>query len=104
MAKVTFEFDDVEDNDEVNIIVNRHKLVCAISELSDFFRELYNGKLYTNELITVKENKVLTEEDYKRFQEQGEYPVKGTKSYISTDYIENKLDNILCDVRSLLQY
>lgn len=104
MARVTFEFDDEEENDEINLVVNRHKLECAIYELNDFYRNLYNGKLYTDDIITVKDNKVLTEEDYKEFQEKGEYPVKGTKEFIGTDYLENELDNILNNVRDLLDY
>lgn len=104
MAKVTFEFDDEEENDEINLVVNRHKLEYAIYELNDFYRNLYNGKLYTDDIITVKDNKVLTEEDYKKFQEKGEYPVKGTKEFIGTDYLENELDNILNKVRDLLDY
>ena len=102
MAKVTFEFDDEEENDEINLVVNRHKLECAIYELNDFYRNLYNGKLYTDDIITVKDNKVLTEEDYKEFQEKGEYPVKGTKEFIGTDYLENELNDILNDVRYIL--
>lgn len=104
MAKVTFEFNDEEDNDDINIIVNRHKLSYALYELNDFYRKLYNGKLYTDDIITVKDNKVLTKEDYTKFQEEGEYPVKGTKEFISTDYLENELDNILNNVRDLLEY
>ena len=104
MAKVIFEFDDEEDNDDINVIVNRHKLSCALYDLNDFYRKLYNGKLYTDDIITVKNNKVLTEEDYKEFQEKGEYPVKGTKEFISTDYLENELDSILSNVKDLLDY
>ena len=105
MAKVVFEFDDnSEESNDIELIVNRHKLVSAIYELNDFYRKLYNGKLYTDEIISVKDNKVLTTEDYASFQEKGEYPVKGTKEYISTDYLENELDNILQDVRNLIDY
>lgn len=104
MAKVIFEFNDEEENNDINIIVNRHKLICALYELNDFYRKLYNGKLYTDDIITVKDNKVLTSEDYIKFQEKGEYPVKDTKEYINTDYLENELDNILKDVRDLIEY
>lgn len=104
MAKVIFEFDDCEENNDINLIVNRHKLYCAINALNDFYRNLYNGKLYTDEIISVKDNKVLTEEDYAKFREEGNYPVKGTKQYISTDYIEDELNSILDSVNDLLDY
>lgn len=104
MGKVTFEFNDEEETSEINVIVNRHKLMCALNELSDFRRKLYNGKLYTEEIITVKDGKVLTEEDYTAFRERGEYPVRGTKEYISTDYLETEFDDILSNVTDLLDY
>ena len=103
MSKTTFEFDDGEDRD-VLLIVNRHKLASALYELSDFYRSLYNGKLYTDELINVKDNRVMTEEDYKKAQDEGQPYVSGTKEYISTDYVERELDRILEDVRGLIDY
>lgn len=102
MAKVTFEFDDQEESYEILLVANRNKLVSALYQVNDLLRKLCNGKLYTDELITVKDNKVLTEDDYKKFSETGEYPVKNTKEYISTDYLENELDNALCDIRHIL--
>lgn len=104
MGKVTFEYNDEEDYEEIRLVVNRHKLKSALYELNDFYRQLYNGKLYTDDIITVKDNKVLTPEDYKAFQEKCEYPVKGTKEFISTDYLENELDSILNTVMDLLDY
>ena len=102
MAKVTFEFDDQEDNYDILLVTNRHKLVSALYQLNEFYRKLYNGRLYTDELITIKDGKVLTEDDYNKYAEAGEYPVKGTKEYLSTDYLENELDCMLCNARHLL--
>ena len=102
MSKVTFEFDDQEESYEVLLVANRNKLVSALYQVDELLRKLYNGKLYTEELITVKDGKVLTEDDYKKYAEEGNYPVKGTKEYISTDFLENELDNALCDIRHIL--
>lgn len=102
MAKVIFEFDDNEDGNDILLIANRSKIYCALYELNNFYRNLYNGKLYTEDIITVKDNKVLTDADYKKFQEAGDYPVKGTVEYIKTDYIENILGDALQDIVSLL--
>lgn len=102
MAKVTFEFDDTEEPEDIILVTNRHKLQYAIDKLDDFYRKLYNGKLYASDIISVKDNKVLTEEDYDKYRETGDYPVSGTKRYINTDDVENILDEILYDVRHLL--
>lgn len=102
MAKVTFEFDNNKDRDDILFIVNKSKIYCALYELNDFYRKLYNGKLCTDDIITVKDNKVLTDADYKKFREAGDYPVSGTTEYIKTSYIENILDDALQDVISLL--
>lgn len=104
MAKVTFEFDEDEDRDTINLIVNRYALTSAIYSLQDLHRKIYNGKLYDDVVIHVKDNKVLTDEDYKRFQEAGEYPVKGTKEYIDSDFIERELSNALEHTYNLLDY
>ena len=102
MAKVTFEFNDEEDNNEIILVANRHRLAYALNEVANLYRALYNGKLYTEELVTIKDGKVLTDEDYEKFRETGEYPVKGTKEYLSVDYLENKLDIILDNIRDFL--
>ena len=43
MSKVIFEFDEREDNQDINIIVNRAELLDAAYKLSDLFRKIYNG-------------------------------------------------------------
>jgi len=102
LAKVTFEFDDIEDNDDVKLVVDRHRLMRLAYDIDGLYRKIYNGKLYNDETISVKDNRVLTEEDYKKFMDAGEYPVKDTKSYLDSDFIENELDRALEDVRHLL--
>ena len=102
MSKITFEFDDVEENDDVRLVVDRHKLVCLAYDIQELYRKIYNGKLYSDDVITVKDGKVLTEEDYKKYQEEGEYPVKGTQEYISSDFLENELGRALDSVQHLL--
>ena len=104
MSKVIFEFNENKDRDDINIIVNRHKIVYALQQIQDLHRKIYNGKLYDDVTINVKDGKVLTEEDYKRFQEDGEYPVKGTKEYLDSDYIERELDSALEHIYNLLDY
>lgn len=102
MAKVVFEFDDENDEmDDINFIVNRNKIRCALYDIQDLFRRIYNGKLYS-EVISVKDGKVLTEDDYKRYADVGEYPVKGTHQYIDYEFVENELEKALEDVNHFL--
>lgn len=44
MAKVIFEFDDNEERSDIEEVVNRNKIMCALQDLSDLYRQLYNGK------------------------------------------------------------
>ena len=65
MAKVIFEFDDREDDKvDIDFIVNRHKILAAISDLSSLRSKIYNSKLYNNELITIKDNRVIADSEY----------------------------------------
>lgn len=105
MSKVTFEFDENEDRYDVNLIVNRHKLVTAVNELSDLFRRIYNGKIYDEkDLIYVKEDGcVATEEDYKKVNLEGTY-LTGGETYLRQKFIETELDKILDDVKPFLYF
>ena len=85
MAKVIFEFDDEKDKYDINVIVNRDKLLVALEKLCNLRGKIYNAKLYNNEIITVKDNKVLTDDDYKDLQLKNEILTN------TTDYIEHLL-------------
>lgn len=105
MSKVTFEFDENEDRYDVNLIVNRHKLVTAVNELSDLFRRIYNGKIYDDkDLIYVKEDGyVATRKDYEEANIKGEY-ISGGENYLRQKFIETELDKILDDVKPFLYF
>ena len=102
MGKVTFEFKDGEDDYDIQLVTNRHKLVYALDKLNTFYRNLYNGKLYSADIISIKDNKVLTPELIEESRKAGDYPVSNTKSYISTNYLEEELNDILYDIKQLL--
>ncbi len=95
MAKTIFEFDEFEDRDDINIIVNRHKLVTALYELANLRRNLYKG--YTN-IIVVKDNEIV----FKDGRALKEYNTDNTEEYINTDDIINKIDGILEEINSLI--
>lgn len=103
MAKVNFEFNDEKENSEIQLVVNRSKLISALWELNDFYRQLYNGKIYDPENIVyiTMDDRIATEEDYNKALQEG-HPLKGKGYYIRQEWLENKLDDILSDVRHLL--
>ena len=103
MAKVNFEFNDEKENSEIQLVVNRSKLISALWELNDFYRQLYNGKIYDPENIVyiTMDDRIATEEDYNKALQEG-HPLKGKGYYIRQEWLENRLDDILSDVRHLL--
>lgn len=103
MAKVIFEFDDNEERSDIEEVVNRTKIMCALQDLSDLYRQLYNGKIYdpNNIVYITDDNRIAQEEDYKKAQEEG-HPLHGKGYYIRQEWLENELDNILQSVNHLL--
>lgn len=103
MAKVTFEFDDNEERCDIEEVVNRNKIMCALQDLSDLYRQLYNGKIYdpNNIVYITDDNRIAQEKDYKKAQEEG-HPLHGKGYYIRQEWLENQLDNILQSVNHLL--
>ena len=59
MAKVTYEFDENEEGRDIELINSRYKMICALNDLSDLKRKLYKGWLSEEDLINVKDNRVL---------------------------------------------
>ena len=103
MAKVTFEFDGNEERSDIVEVVNRNKIMCGLEDLSDLYRQLYNGKIYdpNNIVYITDDNRIAQEEDYKKAQEEG-HPLHGKGYYIRQEWLENELDNILQSVNHLL--
>lgn len=97
MAKVVFEFDENDDREDINIIVNRHKLISALYDLSDFRRSLYKG-YDDSDTVVVKDNKVVMKDGTKL----EDYDLEGTKLYIHDDKVIDKLDDILSDVNDII--
>ena len=99
MAKVIFEFDDKEDDKiDIDFIVNRHKILGAINDLSSLVNKIYNSKFYNNELITIKDNKVISDLlDY-------DFNDDSQKDYIDRNFIETELGKIFDKVCSYVGY
>ena len=96
MAKVIFEFDDIENKDDILAIVNRHKLILAVNQINNLFRKIYNGKIYNpdNCIYLKADGSKATDEDYERVRKNGEY-LSGGKHYLLQEYIENELKDAL---------
>ena len=102
MSKVIYEFNENEEGRDIDLINARYKMVHALNELQDFRRKLYKGWLSGEDLINVKDNRVLQKEDYDKLHEEGKLYFEGTKKYISYDYVEQKIDYILNDISFLI--
>lgn len=102
MSKVIYEFNENEESRDIDLINARYKMVHALNELQDFRRTLYKGWLNEEDMINVKDTKVLTKEDYDKLHEEGKLYFEGTKRYISYDYVEQKIDYILNDISFLI--
>lgn len=102
MGKATFTFDTDEERTSIQDITNIPSYKNALYELQKFRREIY--KYYIPESATVRiqnGNKVLTEEDFIKSANENKL-IENSKTYISTDYIEQRLDDILEDVNKLI--
>lgn len=60
MAKVTFEFDDIEENGEILLTANRKNLASMLYDISQYRRELYKYEsrenIPTQEIIDKLDN------------------------------------------------
>lgn len=95
MAKVIFEFDETEDRQDVELIVNRLKMSCALDDLKEYRDDLYKG--YREEVVVIRDGKIIERGENKTLED-----VKKSKGYIEVNEVLNVLDNILNDVKHLL--
>lgn len=103
MSKVTFEFDESEDSQDIKEVVYRSSMMSVLYDIQELYRQLYNGKIYDPEAIVyiTNDNKIATDEDYKKALEQGK-PLSGKGYYINQEWLEVQLDQILDSVKHLI--
>lgn len=103
MSKVNFEYDENDEKEDINLIVNRYKLLQAVQDIAELYSAIYNYKIYEQDVIIYlkADGSKATQEDYDEVSKTGKY-LSGGKHYISQGWIENRLDSILEDVRHLL--
>ena len=97
MAKVIYEFDEDEDRHEIELINNRHKLICALYDLDNYRRGLYKG--YINNMTYAANGQIIGKgiEALKEINEEAK-----VTSYLEDEDVINELDIILDKVRFLL--
>lgn len=95
MGKVTYEFDENKESRDIELIVNRYKMICALDELEKYRYDLYNG--HCEEVIYVRDYKKIGIDDNKTVED-----VKNTRECIEVKDVLNVLDDILDDVKHLV--
>ena len=74
-------------------------MLNALCELSNYRRELYKYGGGYNEIIVNKGTKVLTDEELKNMNRE---EIKNNESYIKTQSVIDKLDDIIGDLWRLI--
>ena len=95
MGKVTYEFDENKESRDIELIVNRYKMICALDELEKYRHDLYNG--HCEDVIYVRDDKKAEIDENKTIGD-----VKITKECIEIKNVLNVLDDILKDVKHLV--
>ena len=95
MGKVTFEFDENKESRDIELIVNRYKMICALDELEKYRYDLYNG--HRDEVISVRNGRRIERDENKTIED-----VKNTEASLEVDDVLNALDDILDDVKYLV--
>lgn len=106
MAKVIFEFDEGTDGYDIEVIVNRNKLLSALYEIQNLRRTLYKGYYNQNDYISIltedqKPIRMITNDEIEEANSKGE-TIEDTVGYVREEYIIDEIDRILSDVNSLL--
>ena len=98
--KYIFETDDLN---EMNLVVNKYKLLSALEELKSWRRDLYKG--YDNDIKHLSNGNIYTQQE---LLEDINVPrdehgiIKDCKSIYYVDDIINRIDEILYDVNIFL--
>ena len=102
MSKVIMEFDSEEDKKKINAIVNLDKIQYSLSKLVDLRCEIVNNKFYSNELIYIKDNKIISNSDIENSISEDLY--ENSKEYLDKEYLERKLADILESIYDYIEY
>ena len=97
VGKVVFEFSEEEDLLDINLVVNRKRMMSAIWEISNYIRELNKG--YARGTIIVSGDKVLGDISCSIPEE---YMSKEKKFYVEDEEIIRKLESLIHPLDDLI--
>ena len=102
MGKASFTFDTDEERIAIQDITNIPIYKNALYDLQKLSSEIYKYSIPESATVCIQNgNKVLTQEDYIKSANENKI-IENTKTYISAEYIEQRLDDILEDVNKLI--
>ena len=88
MGKVTFEFDENNERNDIELVVNRYKMICALDESEKYRYDLYNG--HCEEIISVRDDVKIERGANKTIEE-----VRNTKTCLEVDYILRDVQHLV---------
>ena len=97
MGKVVFEFNEEEDFVDINLVVNRKRLVAALQEVGNFMRKIDKG--YLKNMLMVKGREVIG----KTGCTVNVNEALGSEYYIKDEEVYDELGRILEKVNDLLK-
>lgn len=110
MSKVTFEFNsdaDINEQDEIAMCTHRHAMWCAINEVNNLIRKLYNGRTYNTEYFyPIGEQKSEFGAVRTIYSQQRPADVSQEKAveFIKVDWIIDELSKSIEDIKFLVDY
>lgn len=99
--KYTFE---TIDRREMDLVVNRNKMLLALSELKDWYGALYNGKCYDTKYVC--EGKIYTQQELHNadnLQRDEHGLIKDCKEVYLIDDVLNRINDIIGDMYEFIE-
>ena len=97
VGKVVFEFSEEEDLLDINLVVNRKRLVAALQEVGNFMRKIDKG--YLNNMLMVKGREVIGKTGCTVDVNEA----LGSEYYIKDEEVYDELGKILGKVSDLMK-
>lgn len=97
---------ETESTREMELITSRHKLISVLDDINDWRRNIYKG--YDNNLKILCNGKLYTpielEEAKDELPKDEHGLIKDTKEVYLADDLINSIDDLLYDIKHLLDY
>jgi hypothetical protein len=97
MAKVIFEFDDIDESYDVLLCANRRKLLCALNEVSGILNMIVNGRTCADVWFEVE-----GEGKEKKYTLVPDGESETATEFLKAAWVERELDVALSDIWHIL--